>query len=263
MSTMMKWDITSLFIILLVVFLITALPTAIRIVNQYQRAVLLRFGRFVRVLDPGLKFVLPYGIDRTLYVDLRIATIDVSGQDIITRDNVPVSINAVVYFQVFDPKPAVLNVENFRQATTLLAQTLLRSVLGSHELDDMLSEREKLSKVLKDELDKSTEPWGVRVVTVEIKSVDLPEGMRRAMAKQAEAERERRAKVISAEGEYQASEKLLEAATVISRNPSGLMLRMLQTLTEISIEKNSTVIFPLPVELLEFFKAKTEESRKA
>lgn len=248
--------------LVLAVLIITALPTSIRIVNQYQRAVLLRFGRFVKVLNPGLKFILPYGIDRTLFVDLRVATIDVSGQDIITKDNVPVSINAVVYFQVSNPEMAVLNVENFRQATTLLAQTLLRSVLGSHELDDMLSEREKLSKVLKDELDRSTESWGVKVVTVEIKSVDLPEGMKRAMAKQAEAERERRAKVISAEGEYQASKKILEAASVISQNSSGLMLRMLQTLTEISVEKNSTIIFPMPMEIMEFFKARTGEIKR-
>ncbi len=253
---------SSLFFFLLLVLIITALPTSFRVVNQYQRAVLLRFGRFVRVLDPGLKFIFPYGIDRTLYVDLRVATIDVSGQDIITKDNVPVSINAVVYFQVSNPEMAVLNVENFRHATTLLAQTLLRSVLGSHELDDMLSERDKLSKVLKEELDKSTESWGVRVITVEIKSVDLPEGMKRAMAKQAEAERERRAKIISAEGEYQASQRIYEAASVISQNSSGLMLRMLQTLTEISVEKNSTIIFPLPMEIMEFFKAKTQEIKQ-
>ncbi|TEB11043.1 slipin family protein [Pelotomaculum propionicicum] len=249
---------SSLFLFLLLVLIIIALPTSLRVINQYQRAVLLRFGRFIKVLEPGLRFILPFGIDRTLYVDLRVATIDVSGQDIITKDNVPVSINAVVYFQVSNPEMAVLNVENFRQATTLLAQTLLRSVLGSHELDDMLSEREKLSKVLKEELDKSTESWGVRVVTVEIKSVDLPEGMKRAMAKQAEAERERRAKVISAEGEYQASQRIFEAASVISQNSSGLMLRMLQTLTEISVEKNSTIIFPLPMEIMEFFKGRAE-----
>ncbi len=250
------------FIILLGVLVVTALPTSIRIVNQYQRAVLLRFGRFVRVLEPGLQVVLPYGIDRTLYVDLRIATIDVSGQDIITRDNVPVSINAVVYFQVSNPEMSVLHVENFRQATTLLAQTLLRSVLGSNDLDDMLSERDKLSKVLKEELDKSTETWGIQVKAVEIKSVDLPEGMKRAMAKQAEAERERRAKIISAEGEYQASQKILEAASVISQNPSGLMLRMLQTLTEVSVEKNSTIIFPMPMEIMTFFQARSEEIKR-
>ncbi|OQA10692.1 MAG: Modulator of FtsH protease HflK [Firmicutes bacterium ADurb.Bin373] len=245
------------FTLLLLIIIFSALLTSVRIVNQYQRAVLLRFGRFVAVLEPGLRFVWPYGIDRTIYVDLRVATIDVSGQDIITKDNVPVSINAVVYFQVNNPELAVLNVQNFRQATTLLGQTLLRSVLGSHELDDMLSERDKISKVLQEELDKSTETWGVRVVLVEIKSVDLPEGMKRAMAKQAEAERERRAKVIFAEGEYQASQKILAAASVISQNSSGLMLRMLQTLTEISVEKNSTIIFPLPMEIMEFFKAQT------
>jgi len=242
---------------LIIILVLSALTSSLRVVGQYQRAVLLRFGKFVKILEPGLNFILPYGIDRTMYADLRVATIDVSGQDIITKDNVPVSINAVVYFQVSDPYMALLNVENFKTATTLLAQTLLRSVLGSHELDDMLSERDKLGKVLKEELDKLTEPWGVGVIAVEIKSVDLPETMKRAMAKQAEAERERRAKIISAEGEFQASQKIFEAATVISKNPSGLMLRMLQTLTEISVEKNSTIIFPFPVEILEFYKSKT------
>lgn len=246
------------FIIGLIIFLIiVALPSSVRIVRQYQRAVVLRFGKFVRLLQPGLNFVLPWGIDRTLFADLRVATIDVSNQDIITRDNVPASINAVVYFQVSDPYKALLNVENFKQATTLLAQTLLRSVLGSHELDDMLSEREKLGVIMKEELDKLTEPWGVGVIAVEIKSLDLPEAMKRAMAKQAEAERERRAKIISAEGEFQASQKILDAANVISQSSSGLMLRMLQTLTEISVEKNSTVIFPLPMEIMQFFKSYT------
>lgn len=248
-------------VVLLLILVISAIPTSVKIIGQYERAVLLRFGRFVRIMEPGLNFIIPYGIDRAIYADLRIATIDVSGQDIITKDNVPVSINAVVYFQVHDPKLAILNVQDYRQATTLLAQTYLRSVLGSHELDEMLSEREKLRQVLKEELDSSTEPWGIKVTSVEIKSVDLPEGMKRAMAKQAEAERERRAKVISAEGEYQASQKILDAASVISQSPSGLMLRMLQTLTEISVEKNSTIIFPFPVEMLEFYRAKTEESR--
>lgn len=251
-----------IFFFMAVILAITALPSSIRIISQYQRAVLLRFGKYVKILQPGLNFVLPWRIDRTIYVDLRVATIDVSGQDIITRDNVPVSINAVVYFQVSDPYKALLNVENFRQATTLLAQTLLRSVLGSHDLDEMLSERDKLGKVLKEELDKLTEPWGVRVIAVEIKSVDLPETMKRAMAKQAEAERERRAKVISAEGEFQAAQRILDAANVISQSSSGLMLRMLQTLTEVSIEKNSTIIFPLPIEILEFFKSKTIPSPK-
>jgi regulator of protease activity HflC (stomatin/prohibitin superfamily) len=240
---------------LVILLLIAALPSSIRIVRQYQRAVVLRFGKYVRTLEPGFNLILPWGIDHTLYADLRVATIDVSNQDIITRDNVPASINAVVYFQVSDAYKALLNVENFRTATTLLAQTLLRSVLGSHDLDDMLSEREKLGGVLKEELDKLTEPWGVGVIAVEIKSLDLPEAMKRAMAKQAEAERERRAKVISAEGEFQASRKILDAANVISQSPSGLMLRMLQTLTEISVEKNSTIIFPMPMEIMQFFKA--------
>lgn len=245
-------------VIVIIIIFGSLIPTSVRVVGQYERAILLRFGRFVRIMEPGLKLIYPYGIDRTIFTDLRIATIDVSGQDIITKDNVPVSINAVVYFQVSDPKSAVLNVQDYKQATTLLAQTLLRSVLGSHELDDMLSARDKLHGVLKEELDKSTEPWGIRVNSVEIKSVDLPEGMKRAMAKQAEAERERRAKVISAEGEFQASQKLLEAATIISQNPSGLMLRMLQTLTEVAAEKNSTILFPLPMELLELFKSKNK-----
>lgn len=256
-------DIISTAITVVIVFLlISAVISSIRIVKQYQRAVLLRFGKFVKILEPGLNFVLPWNIDHTIYADLRVATIDVSGQDIITKDNVPVSINAVVYFQVADPYKALMNVENFRQATTLLAQTLLRSVLGSHELDDMLSERDKLGKVLKEELDKLTEPWGISVIAVEIKSVDLPETMKRAMAKQAEAERERRAKIISAEGEFQASQRILDAANVISQSDSGLMLRMLQTLTEISIEKNSTIIFPLPMEITEFFRSKTFQPPK-
>jgi len=251
--------------IILVVFallVISALYTSIRIVGQYQRAVLLRFGKYVKILEPGLNFVMPWYIDRSIYVDLRVATIDVSGQDIITKDNVPVSITAVVYFQVSDPYKALIHVEDFKQATTLLAQTLLRSVLGSHELDDMLSQREKLGKVLKDELDLLTEPWGVRVIAVEIKSLDLPETMKRAMAKQAEAERERRAKVIAAEGEFQAAQRIYDASTVISQSPSGLMLRMLQTLTEVSIEKNSTIIFPLPMEILEFFKSRSTPTTK-
>ncbi|QGG48419.1 slipin family protein [Heliorestis convoluta] len=224
-----------------------------RIVGQYERSVLLRFGKFIKVLDPGLNFVLPFGIDQTIPVDLRTATIDVPRQDLITKDNVPVSIDAVVYFNVSDPKAAILNVQNFRHATTLLAQTLLRSVLGAHELDDMLSQRDKLNQLLQEQLDRQTDGWGIKVTGVEIKNVDLPEGMRRAMAKQAEAERERRAKIIAAEGEFQASQKLLDAATVISKDPAGLMLRTLQTLSEVAGDKNSTLIFPVPVELLRLY----------
>lgn len=248
-------------IILFVVLLIT-LPSTLRVVNQYQRAVLLRFGRLASVLEPGLNVILPWGIDRTIFVDMRTTTIDVPKQDIITRDNVPVSVDAVVYFNVFEPKLAVLEVQDYRSATTLLAQTMLRSVLGSHELDDMLSQREKLNEVLQVDLDKATDPWGVRVTGVEIKAVDLPEDMKRAMAKQAEAERERRAKVIAAEGEYQASEKLAQAAEVIGSTRVGVLLRMLQTLSEIAVEKNSTIVFPLPMEILKYFQSKGEEGNE-
>jgi regulator of protease activity HflC (stomatin/prohibitin superfamily) len=214
------------------------------------------------VLEPGLNVILPWGIDRTIFVDMRTTTIDVPKQDIITRDNVPVSVDAVVYFNVFEPKLAVLEVQDYRSATTLLAQTMLRSVLGSHELDDMLSQREKLNEVLQVDLDKATDPWGVRVTGVEIKAVDLPEDMKRAMAKQAEAERERRAKVIAAEGEYQASEKLAQAAEVIGGTRVGVLLRMLQTLSEIAVEKNSTIVFPLPMEILKYFQSKGEEGNE-
>ncbi|WP_328793824.1 slipin family protein [Heliomicrobium undosum] len=242
--------------------LIVIIALGLRVVGQYERAVHLRLGKFIGILQPGLNFIIPFGIDRAIYVDMRTATIDVPRQDIITRDNVPVAIDAVVYFQVFEPKLAILNVQDFRQATTLYAQTLLRSVLGSHDLDEMLTARDKLNAVLREQLDKATDPWGIKVTGVEIKAVDLPEGMKRAMAKQAEAERERRAKVISAEGEYQASEKLMEAAAIISKNPTGALLRILQTVTEIATEKNSTILFPLPVEILSFLQRESREEKK-
>jgi regulator of protease activity HflC (stomatin/prohibitin superfamily) len=248
--------------VLFVILLIT-LPAMLRVVNQYQRAILLRFGKLQSVLEPGLNVILPWGIDRTIFVDMRTATIDVPKQDIITHDNVPVSVDAVIYFNVFDPKLAVLEVQDYRQATTLLGMTMLRSILGSHELDDMLSQREKLNEVLKIDLDKATDPWGVRVSGVEIKAVDLPEDMKRAMAKQAEAERERRAKIIAAEGEYQASEKLAQAADVIGKSRVGVLLRMLQTLSEIAVEKNSTIVFPLPMEILSYFQQKGEKNDEA
>jgi len=199
----MAGDVVSMVILFVILFI--TLPGMLKVVNQYQRAVLLRFGKLQSVLEPGLNVILPWGIDRALYVEMRTTTIDVPKQDIITRDNVPVSVDAVVYFNVFDPKLAVLEVQDYRQATTLLAQTILRSVLGSHELDDMLSQREKLNEKLKVDLDIATDPWGVRVTGVEIKAVDLPEDMKRAKANQAAAERERRAKIISAEGESQDS----------------------------------------------------------
>ncbi|MDD2421069.1 MAG: slipin family protein [Heliobacteriaceae bacterium] len=245
----MDW-IESVILFLMVLFVIML---SVRVIGQYERAIVLRFGKFVGVLSPGLRLIIPFGIDRIIRVDIRTTAMDVSGQDIITKDNVPLAISAVVYFNVHDPEFAVLNVENYRLATSLLAQTTLRSVCGAHMLDEVLSEREKIHEMLKQQLDRSTETWGIQVSLVEIKSIDLPEGMKRAMAKQAEAERERRAKVISAQGELQASEKLLEAANVISLNPSTLLLRTLQTIGEISVEKNSTIIFPLPMELLRLF----------
>ncbi len=230
------------------------LPSMVRIVTEYQRGVLFRFGRQVGVLKPGLNVIFPFGIDQVRKIDLRTFTIDVPKQEIITRDNVPVLVDAVVYFNVFDPVLAVVKVADFVKSTTLLGQTILRSVLGQHELDEMLSKRADLNTTLQRLLDEATDPWGVKVTAVEIKAVELPETMKRAMAKQAEAERERRAKVIAADGEFQASEKLAAAARVISTEPSALQLRYLQTLAEIAVERNSTILFPLPMEILRMFE---------
>ncbi|MGE5588618.1 MAG: slipin family protein [Clostridia bacterium] len=237
------------------------LPSMVRIITEYQRGVLFRFGRQVGVLKPGLNVIFPFGIDQVRKIDLRTFTIDVPKQEIITRDNVPVMVDAVVYFNVFDPVLAVVKVADFVKSTTLLGQTILRSVLGQHELDEMLSKRSELNTTLQRLLDEATDPWGVKVSAVEIKAVELPETMKRAMAKQAEAERERRAKVIAADGEYQASEKLAAAARVIATEPSALQLRYLQTLSEIAVERNSTIIFPLPMEVLRMFDRRTEERR--
>lgn len=237
---------------------ILVLPRMPRIIPEYQRGVLFRFGRLSGVLRPGLNVIFPFGIDKLWMVDLRTFTIDVPRQEIITRDNVPVMVDAVVYFNVYDPTLAVTKVANYVQSTTLLGQTVLRSVLGQHELDDMLAKRGELNEVLRSLLDQATDPWGVKVSAVEIKAVELPESMKRAMAKQAEAERERRAKVISADGEFQASEKLREAALVIASEPTALQLRYLQTLTEIAVEKNSTILFPLPMEILRYFAMRPE-----
>lgn len=244
-------------ILIVVPFLV--LPGMVTIITEYQRGVLFRFGRLVGIINPGFNVIFPFGIDKVWKVDLRTFTIDVAKQEIITKDNVPVMVDAVVYFNVFDPILAITKVANYTQSTTLLGQTILRSVLGQHELDDMLSKRSELDEVLRKLLDEATDPWGIKVTAVEIKSVELPDTMKRAMAKQAEAERERRAKVIAADGEYQASQKLLDAATVISKDPSALQLRYLQTLSEISVEKNSTILFPLPMELLKAFKEKSED----
>ncbi len=234
--------------ILFAVVLGMIILSAIKILNEYERGVVFRLGRLVATRGPGLIILIP-GIEKMIKVSLRLVTLDVPSQDIITRDNVSVKVNAVVYFRVMTPEKAIVEVENFLYATSQLAQTTLRSVCGEADLDDLLSEREKLNLKLQEILDKQTDPWGIKVANVEIKHIDLPDEMKRAMAKQAEAERERRAKVIHATGEFEASAKLAEAATVMS-NPIALQLRYLQTLTEVASEKNSTIVFPLPIDLL-------------
>jgi len=221
-----------------------------RVIPEYQRGVLFRLGRMQKVIQPGFNLILPFNLDIMRKVDMRTFTIDVSKQEVITRDNVTVIVDAVVYFNVFDPVLAVVKVADYTKSTSLLAQTILRSVLGQHELDEMLAKRAELGQILQKLLDEATDPWGIKVSAVEIKAVELAETMKRAIARQAEAERERRAKVIAAEGELQASEKLAQAADVLARSPSSLQLRYLQTLTEIAVEKNSTIIFPLPMEFL-------------
>lgn len=222
---------------------------SLRVLREYERGVVFLLGRFWKVKGPGLVIVIPI-IQQLVKVDLRTVTMDVPSQDVISRDNVSVKVNAVVYFRVVDPQRAIINVEHYYAATSQLAQTMLRSILGKHELDDMLAEREKLNLAIQQALDAQTDSWGVKVANVEIKNVDLNESMIRAIAKQAEAERERRAKVIHAEGEFQASEKLVQAAEVLSRVPSSLQLRYLETLTTIAADKNSTIVFPLPVDLI-------------
>ncbi len=232
------------------------LVSSIKILNEYERAVIFRLGRLLpQAKGPGIALVL-FPIDRMVRVSLRTTVHDVPSQDVITRDNVSVKVNAVVYYRVIDPKRAVVEVEQYHYATSQLAQTTLRSVLGQVELDDLLSQREKLNAELQQILDRHTDPWGVKVSMVEVKHVDLPAEMQRAIAKQAEAEREKRAKIIHAEGEFQASAQLVKAADVISQNPTTLQLRYLQTLTEIATEKNSTIIFPVPVDFIEALRKK-------
>lgn len=226
--------------------------SAVKVVKEYERGVIFRLGRLVGAKGPGLFLLIPV-IDKMVKMDLRVITMDVPSQEIITRDNVPAKINAVVYFQVMDPSNAVVKVANYFTATSQIAQTTLRSVLGQSELDELLSERETINRTLQKIIDEQTDPWGIKVTAVEIKDVELPDEMKRAMAKQAEAERERRAKIIAAEGEYQASEKLNAAAEIISKNPIGIQLRYLQTLSEIATENNSVIVFPLPIDLLKAF----------
>jgi regulator of protease activity HflC (stomatin/prohibitin superfamily) len=238
---------------LLLIFLVVSfLVTAIRVLNEYERGVIFRLGRVIKAKGPGLIILIPV-IDKIRKVDLRTVTLDVPPQDIITRDNVSVKVSAVVYFRVVDPVKAVVDVENFLFATSQLAQTTLRSICGQAELDELLAEREKINAKIQAILDLDTEPWGVKVSKVEVKEIDLPETMKRAMAKQAEAERERRSKVINAEGEYQAAEKLAEAAAIIHKAPEALQLRFLQTLKEVAAENNSTTLFPVPIDLFEPF----------
>ncbi len=237
-------------LVLFLVFLFLVIVfNAIRVVREYERLVVFRLGRLIGEKGPGLVLLWPI-IDRAVKVGLRTVTMDVPPQDIITRDNVSVKVNAVIYFRVIDSRNAVVQVENFLYATSQIAQTTLRSILGQQELDELLSEREKLNLALQQVIDRQTEPWGVKVTTVEVKNVDLPQDMQRAIARQAEAERERRAKVINAEGEFQAAQRLAEAAAVISREPAAIQLRYLQTLSEIATENNSTTLFPIPIDLM-------------
>lgn len=236
-------------VIIVILFLLIVLLAAIKIVKEYERGVVFRLGRLIGPRGPGLILLLPF-IERMVKVDLRTVTMDVPAQEVITRDNVTVRVNAVSYFRVIDPSAAVNNVTDFIRATSQIAQTTLRSVLGQSSLDELLSEREKINSELQRIIDEQTEPWGVKVSIVEVKDVELPQSMQRAMARQAEAEREKRAKIIHAEGEFQASKQLAEAANVISTEPVALQLRYLQTLGEIGAEKNTTIVFPLPIELL-------------
>jgi len=239
-------------ILSLVILVLMFLAAAIRILNEYERGVIFRLGRVIDVKGPGLIILIPI-IDRMVKVDMRIITMDVPPQDVITRDNVSVKVNAVIYFRVMNANQAVIEVENFLYATPQLAQTTLRSVCGQVELDELLAEREKINAHIQEILDRSTDPWGIKVSTVEVKHIDLPQEMQRAMAKQAEAERERRAKVINAEGEFQAAQKLAEAGAVIAEQPIALQLRYLQTLVQVASENNSTTLFPIPIDLVRPF----------
>jgi len=250
---------TAIAIIILVIFF---LSSAIRILNEYERGVIFRLGRVIKAKGPGLIILIPI-VDKMVKVSLRLVAMDVDPQDVITRDNVSVKVNAVIYFRVIDPTKAIIEVENYSYAMAQLAQTTLRSVCGQAELDELLSAREKINTQLQEILDTHTDPWGIKVATVELKHIDLPQEMQRAMAKQAEAERERRAKVINAEGEFQAATRLAEAAEIIQVHPMALQLRYLQTMREMSAEQNTTTIFPFPIDLftplLKFLDSKNKE----
>jgi regulator of protease activity HflC (stomatin/prohibitin superfamily) len=245
-------------LLFVIIFLLILASSAIKILREYERGVIFRLGRLIGAKGPGIIFIIP-GVDRLLRISLRTVALEIPPQDVITRDNVSIKVNAVVYFRVIDPNEAVVEIENYLYGTSQLAQTTLRSVIGQSQLDELLSERDKINLQLQDMLDKHTEPWGIKVSLVETKQVDLDTEMQRAIARQAEAERERRAKVIHAEGEAQAAAKLAEAANIISVYPAAVHLRFLQTLTEVSTEKNSTMILPLPIDLLKAFFQKKEK----
>jgi len=243
------FSITTIAIIVLVIFFLSA---ALKILNEYERGVIFRLGRVINAKGPGLIILIPV-IDKMVRVSLRLVVMDVDPQDVITRDNVSVKVNAVIYFRVIDSTKAIIEVEDFNYAMSQLAQTTIRSVCGQAELDELLSERDKINSELQEILDTHTDPWGIKVATVELKHIDLPQEMQRAMARQAEAERDRRAKVINAEGEYQAATKLGEASEILGKNPIGLQLRYLQTVNEMATESNTTTIFPIPIDLFQPF----------
>jgi regulator of protease activity HflC (stomatin/prohibitin superfamily) len=242
----------------IIVFVLVILASAIKIVQEYERGVIFRLGRLQGAKGPGLFFIIPI-VDRMIKVDLRVVTLDIPSQEAITRDNVTVRVNAVCYFRVIEPNDAVVQVEDYRRATWQIAQTSLRSVLGQSDLDELLIHRDDINHKLQQIIDEATEPWGIKVSIVEVKDVELPDTMKRAMARQAEAEREKRAKIIHAEGEYSAAQRLQDAARVIARAPAAIQLRYLQTLTEIAVEKNSTIIFPIPIEFFKAFQALLEQ----
>jgi regulator of protease activity HflC (stomatin/prohibitin superfamily) len=246
-------------IVVLAFFVLIFLGSAVRVLREYERGVIFRLGRLIAQKGPGLILLIPV-IDRMVRVDLRTVTLNIPPQEVITRDNVPARVNAVAYFRVIDPNNAIVEVENFLLATSQIAQTTLRSVLGKADLDQLLAERERLNEDLQKVIDEQTEPWGIKVSTVEIKDVEIPEQMQRAIARQAEAERERRAKIIAAEGEFQAAAKLTDAADIISRNPAALQLRYLQTLLEMGVNQNTTIVFPLPIEFIDAFSQLTKKS---
>jgi regulator of protease activity HflC (stomatin/prohibitin superfamily) len=247
-------------IVIVAIVFFSLLSSIVKIVREYERGVIFRLGRLLRAKGPGVILLIPM-VDRMIKIDLRVVTLDVPRQEMMTKDNVPVTVDAVVYFRVVNPEDAIVKVENFSKATYLVAQTTLRSILGQHELDELLSQRDRINQQLQQVIDEQTEPWGIKVTLVEVRDVILPDTMKRAMAKQAESERERRAKIINAEGEYQAAERLVQAAEKIATQPVALQLRFLQALTEVATEHNSTTIFPIPIDILTPFLKRPDDRK--